>query len=160
MIQLNLNFDLLAMRSSNRHFWAPLGQATQWAASLLSFHWCWQQNSWGQQAFSRAELVFKPHLSKWCPCARWDTVQQGSVWRLLWNATADPVKDPRVDQIPKAPAGGSVGKSDSSESLEVTGGCMIAPGQRQGGSGQKGLGEKGNEIWPEETDSLSFFQFL
>lgn len=59
------------------------------------------------------------------------------------------MKDPRVDQIPKAPAGGSVGKSDSCESLEVTGGCVIAPGQRQGGSGQRqegnGLGKKGTK---------------
>lgn len=47
------------------------------------------------------------------------------------------MKDPRVDQIPKAPAGGSVGKSDSYESLEVTGGCVTAPGRRQGGSGQR-----------------------
>lgn len=47
------------------------------------------------------------------------------------------MNDPRVDQIPKAPAGGSVGKSDSCESLEVTGGCVTAPGQRQGDSGQR-----------------------
>lgn len=42
-----------------------------------------------------------------------------------------------MDQIPEAPAGGSVGKSDSYESLEVTGGCVTAIAQRQGGSGQR-----------------------
>lgn len=63
--------------------------------------------------------------------------RQGSERRLLRNATAEPVKDPRVDQIPKAAAGGSVGKPDSCESLEVTGGCVTALGQRQGGSGQR-----------------------
>lgn len=47
------------------------------------------------------------------------------------------MNDPRVDQIPKAPAGGSVGKSDSCESSEVTGGCVTALGQRQGDSGQR-----------------------
>lgn len=85
------------------------------------------------------------------------------MWRLLWNATAEPVKDPRVDQIPKAPAGGSVGKSDSCESLEVTGGCMTAPGQSgwlRTGTGRAWTRKKGNGMWREEMDSSYYFSIL
>lgn len=50
IIQKNLNFDLLARHSSYRQLWTLLSWTPQGAASLLSFHWCWQQSFWEQQA--------------------------------------------------------------------------------------------------------------
>lgn len=81
---------------------APLGQARQRLPS------CWASSGVGSKIPGDRNLPKGQGWSLKCHervlVHIGAQVRPGSVWRLLWNATAEPVKDPRVDQIPKAPS--------------------------------------------------------